>query len=421
MIGNLLNAKEVYICEGYATGATIHLATKKPVIVCFYAGNLLPVLEALKTICVEFIIAADNDVYKAKNTGKEAAEAISRKFGYKVLLPRFKDISTKPTDFNDLYCLEGIEEVGIQLKEEDLNVLNILEIIMLDIKEKESILHPILNEGGLAMIYAARGVGKTFVSLEIAFTVASGKTMFDGMWKADKPRKVLFIDGEMPAGTIKERLLAITARNNVEDLKVDNLQIITPDTQKKGMPDLSTKEGQNIVNRYITEDTAVVILDNISTLCRTGRENESESWITTQEWILGLRRRNIAVLLIHHAGKNGAQRGNSKKEDVLDTVINLSRPENYDMTEGARFEVHYTKARNFTGEDAKPFEAKLCESGWEVKDIRDEQDSLKAMILKCASEGQTGQEIAVRLQISQATVSRALKKYGFNNKSKKNQ
>lgn len=48
-----------------------------------------------------------------------------------------------------------------------------------------------------------------------------------------------------------------------------------------------------------------VVLDNLSTLCRTGKENESESWIVVQQWILSLRRRNITVLLIHHAGKSG--------------------------------------------------------------------------------------------------------------------
>ena len=59
-----------------------------------------------------------------------------------------------------------------------------------------------------------------------------------------------------------------------------------------------------------------MVIDNLSTLCRYGRENESESWGPVQEWILGLRRRGLSVLLVHHAGKGGTQRGTSRREAV---------------------------------------------------------------------------------------------------------
>ena len=42
-------------------------------------------------------------------------------------------------------------------------------------------------------------------------------------------------------------------------------------------------------------------------------------------WMLAQRAAARSVLLIHHAGKGGGQRGTSRKEDVLDTVISLSR------------------------------------------------------------------------------------------------
>ena len=40
-----------------------------------------------------------------------------------------------------------------------------------------------------------------------------------------------------------------------------------------------------------------------------GKENEVESRLPVQQWVLSLRRRGISVLLIHHAGRNGEQRG----------------------------------------------------------------------------------------------------------------
>ena len=89
----------------------------------------------------------------------------------------------------------------------------------------------------------------------------------------------------------------------------------------------------------------LVVFDNLSTLVSAGRENDAESWDAMQAWLLHLRRRGVSVLMIHHAGRGDNARGTSKREDVLDTVIHLKRPEDYMTTEGARFEVHLTKAR----------------------------------------------------------------------------
>lgn len=105
----------------------------------------------------------------------------------------------------------------------------------------------------------------------------------------------------------------------------------------------------------------LLILDNHFALWRKGRENDAESWIPLQEWFLTLRRQGISVLLIHHSNKNGSQRGTLRKEDLLDTVITLRKPESYNPREGARFEVHFEKARGFYEEEASPFEAWLKE------------------------------------------------------------
>jgi putative DNA primase/helicase len=66
-------------------------------------------------------------------------------------------------------------------------------------------------------------------------------------------------------------------------------------------------------------------------------------------WLLRLRRKGVAVLLIHNAGVNGKQRGTSRREDALDLVIGLRRPADYSSEQGARFEVHIEKARTLVG------------------------------------------------------------------------
>ena len=90
------------------------------------------------------------------------------------------------------------------------------------------------------------------------------------------------------------------------------------------------------------------------------RESDTVGWTTMQQWLLRLRRRGVSVLVVHHAGKNGEQRGVSNREDLLDTSISLRRPSDYSPAEGARFEVHVAKGRGLRGAPALPFEATLA-------------------------------------------------------------
>jgi putative DNA primase/helicase len=98
-----------------------------------------------------------------------------------------------------------------------------------------------------------------------------------------------------------------------------------------------------------------------------------------QNWLLRLRRKGVAVLLVHHAGVNGRQRGASRREDALDLVIGLRRPADYSLEQGARFEVHVEKARTLVGDGALPFDAAIepviTDSGlpgirWVARDLK---------------------------------------------------
>lgn len=110
--------KTLYIVEGYATGASVYEATGGTVVVAFNAGNLVPVARLIRKCYPEreIVICADNDAWTDNNPGIEKASEAARAVNGLLAAPEFKDVSKKPTDFNDLYCLEGLDVVREQLE-----------------------------------------------------------------------------------------------------------------------------------------------------------------------------------------------------------------------------------------------------------------------------------------------------------------
>ena len=98
------------VCEGFATGASIHEATGQAVAVAFDGGNLEPVAKSLRKLYPDaaFIIAADDDHQRAGNPGRTAAAGAAKAVGGVVVAPMFPaDRPDKATDFNDLHHLAG--------------------------------------------------------------------------------------------------------------------------------------------------------------------------------------------------------------------------------------------------------------------------------------------------------------------------
>jgi putative DNA primase/helicase len=332
------------------------------------------------------------------------------------LLKKWRSFNLKENAVGIGTLIRMAQQEGYDLKQENAAPLPSRHIIGLDVMDfirKEiplpnMLVDPIIPEQGITMLYAPRGIGKTYLSLSLAYIAAGGKSILDGKWIASQENKVVFVDGEMPAGRLQYRLKGLI--RSVGPLSQRGLlTIITPDLQEMGIPDLSTPVGKKLIEEHL-DGAKLLVLDNQSCLFRSGRENESASWDNIQEWFLDLRRRGISVLLIHHANKDGQQRGTSKKEDVMDTVIALRRPADYDPSEGARFEVHYEKARNFYGESAEPFEAQLKEQDdryfWIVKELA--EDSETQMIMELYQQGLNHRAISKQTGLSESTVYRKI-------------
>jgi hypothetical protein len=324
--------------------------------------------------------------------------------------------ASSPVDFSpDMLARQTIERLHeiVTARTEThvpvrLSPLDLKQFLQLSVKRREMILGPILPEKGLAMLYAGRGTGKTLVALGIAFAVASGRTFLK--WTAPKARRVLLIDGEMPAATLQERLANIVASAPDINLDPDNLKILAADLiETGGIGNLASRDVQSELDQWL-DGVDLLILDNLSCLTAVVRDNDAESWGPIQEWLLKLRRRGISVLIVHHAGKGGQQRGTSRREDVLDTIISLRRPVDYAPAEGARFEVHFEKARGVYGDAAKPFEAKLeSHDGSCTWTVRELDDADRQRVHALLGDSLSVRDIADETGIPKSTVHRIKK------------
>lgn len=105
---------KLIVCEGYATGASLHDATGEAVAVAFNSGNLEAVALDLraKYPALKIVVAADDDYQTKGNPGMTKAMAAAQVVGGTVAVPDFGvSRPDRATDFNDLHQITGLDAV----------------------------------------------------------------------------------------------------------------------------------------------------------------------------------------------------------------------------------------------------------------------------------------------------------------------
>lgn len=105
-IGDFNEPRTILICEGWATGATLHEETGHPVLCAMNAGNLLAVAKAARSAWAgaELVICADNDRQTEGNPGVTYATAAAKATGARLIVPEFPE-GVAGSDFNDLAAI----------------------------------------------------------------------------------------------------------------------------------------------------------------------------------------------------------------------------------------------------------------------------------------------------------------------------
>ena len=178
------NRKVVFVGEGFATCASIHEATGYTVMVAFDCGNLAKVAKAAKEMFPgsKIVIGADNDQFTDGNPGVTKGRAAAALVFGEIVYPQFGDseMDGKPTDWNDLHCLQGLDAVKEQIERvagpvRDKLGFEFTRADNLELHQIKWVVDDYIEADSLAQVFGDPGGGKSFVSIDLACCVATGK------------------------------------------------------------------------------------------------------------------------------------------------------------------------------------------------------------------------------------------------------
>ena len=305
-LGNI--GRRLYIAEGFATAATIHEAIGDAVAVAFYAGNLKPVAEALrrKYPKVELLIVADNDQWTDSNPGLNKALEAAKTIDAKVAVPKFRDTRTQPTDFNDLFCLEGATAVCEQLARACAPRLleNVPGVLARDVKPESIswLWKGWIPRREITMLDGDPGRGKSAITLDLAARVTRGWTMPDGSEAECGVSGVVILSTEDTASTtIVPRLKAAGADLNLIRIITD---ILVSDNVSR-LPELA-HDAEAFEKAIRDVNAALLIVDPLVVSLDSKTDSHERPRVRNLAVVKRLAlRTGVAVVGLRHFSKGG--------------------------------------------------------------------------------------------------------------------
>lgn len=274
---------------------------------------------------------------------------------------------------------------------------------------------PVIGVNSYNLLVAARGAGKSYVALSIAYALANGRN-FTRRWTVGNPRKVLYINGEMDERAVLAKRKALFKNMYCKGSKSENLIIKTEFEMN-----LLDKVGIDKVESYLSDACSVddkhlpvslLILDNLLTLA-PGAQHECQ-WVELQQWFRELKARDISILLVHHKAKDDTTLGTSLMENYADVVVVLHKE-----IVKKRLRIKFSELKNRRSIEGDPFTLELREGkrakwlecpsertfNWKSMSDIEKLGTVKQL----REERQTIKEMAIQLEVSPSTIDKYLK------------
>ena len=199
------------------------------------------------------------------------------------------------------------------------------------------------------LLSADTGIGKTNVCMAIAGHAAAGADFLH--WRAYRPARVLYVDGEMSRRLLKERIEDLARRLGFTP---EGLHFLSREDFENFEP-LNTPAGMMFLNTLLSQLGAIdfIMFDNCMALT-SGKQAEEDSWTKTLPLVSSLTKRQIGQLWVNHTGHNTERSyGTKTREWRMDTTIHLTAIERSDAD--ISFAWEFRKARERTPQNRADF------------------------------------------------------------------
>lgn len=353
MIGTLDVPGVLYVAEGYATAATIHEVSKRPVVVAYSASNLVPVTGTLRDLYgqgQDIVIVADND---ASGVGQKYAEQACAKYGARMVMPPIQG------DAND-YAQAGQDLAGLLNPQADKNMLDKLKVVFgdalpADYEAPNELVEGLITIGSMSVLYGDSNSGKTFFALSLAAHIASGQEFFG---RQIDPGLVVYLASEAP-GSIRSRMQAI---KKAFGCTLENLAMVpVPLNFYANQGDANDViELVKTIEQLKNQPVRLIIGDTLARMSAGANENSGEDMGPVMARFDAVAQATgAAILIIHHNGKDQAKgaRGWSGIRAHIDTEIEVVEKD------GIR-SATITKQRELSGKgESIYFQLKVIEMG----------------------------------------------------------
>jgi hypothetical protein len=293
-------------------------------------------------------------------------------------------------------------------KELDLSkaLVDAEHFLEIPIQPKTIYLNPWVTSSQVILISAWRNLGKTMFAMSMLDSITKGLSF--GPWTCELPATCLYMDGEMVADDVIDRLKGFGLGNRYNPLLIySDFYANTLGFPRANL--LDEKWRAAMQKLLIQNNVKIWVVDNLASLTPGADENVKSEWDPVNQWFLELRFQGITSVLVHHTGKGGTQRGTSAREDNIDISISLERPANYHTEDGARFICKFPKAR-IKSKDlpyVKDYEFQLKEVDGRYEWLfKDEQADKKQRVLSMLDQGFKQKDIAEELGMSSANVTK---------------
>ena len=310
MLGIMDEPGTLYVAEGFATAATIHETTDRPVVVAYSASNLVPVTGTLREMygaTQDIVIVADHD---QSGVGQRYAEQASAKYGARMVMPPILG------DAND-YAQAGHDLAGLLMPPED-DWLIPADDFCAQPSPISWLVKRWIQSQALVMVHGPSGGGKTFVVLDWCLRMASGTED----WAGHKVRQgnVVYLAGEGHHG-LRGRVAAWKHHHKAGKLAMwlskDGCDLNTPTGYLKVVEQV----------RMLKDRPSVIVVDTLHRFL-SGDENSAQDAKTMLDACNALMQEfNCSVILVHHTGvSDEAQhraRGSSAWRGALDIEISI--------------------------------------------------------------------------------------------------